>query len=276
MRTPRRLAALVLLVPLVVQAVNPGLAEEVRVRVGRAIRQELTREGLYPPEVIAEPTTGGADKTDVSGTQGSPKKAAEPSRTRPTLAGNAPSYTFETTNAAGQPARWRTCSKIPVVVDTMGAPPGFIGELRVALAQVDAATGLRFTITDIVNKTLTVSDSDHPVVPVVIGFQDTRALFSDANVAGLTSTATDPDTNTIIGGTVAFNTDLLGTYTPGSTGDDPRSALLAHELAHLAGLGHTPDPTQIMYPYTGFSRTYGAGDLKGLQALAPRGCALKK
>lgn len=97
--------------------------------------------------------------------------------------------------------------------------------------------------------------------------------FDDASEAGLTSTTTTLDQNTYSGGTVAFSADLLSTYTPGDTGADPARPFFLHELAHLVGLGHVNDQTQIMFPYTGFARTFGRRDLTGLRALAPRGYA---
>lgn len=51
--------------------------------------------------------------------------------------------------------------------------------------------------------------------------------------------------------------------------------VLFHELGHLAGLDHVPDPDQVMEPTTGrLDRSgYGAGDETGLVALgAWQGC----
>jgi Matrixin len=40
-----------------------------------------------------------------------------------------------------------------------------------------------------------------------------------------------------------------------------------HEAGHALGLGHTDDPTAIMYPYYRFGATLGASDIAGVQAL---------
>jgi hypothetical protein len=50
--------------------------------------------------------------------------------------------------------------------------------------------------------------------------------------------------------------------------------VVVHELAHLVGLDHVDDPTQLMYPTTSLTRSaFGAGDLAGLAALGAGECA---
>jgi hypothetical protein len=260
--------ALVLFV-IVVQAVKPSVAGSYLARFAESLQQQLTREGWYGQSTIAEPAPDGAAKIPAPTRTAKGASVRAPASFAP--GGRATSYKFSDTDVAGAPARWRSCAAIPVVIDTAGAPAGVVTEVRTALAQIDAASGLRFAVTATVNRTLNTYTSDNPASPVVIGFPSgLSGVFADASIAGLTSTAVDHATNSITGGTVAFNADLLGSYTPGATGADPRSALLLHELGHLAGLDHVADNTQIMFPYTGYARTFGAGDLAGLRALAPR------
>lgn len=271
MRTLGRLGVLLALSAVVVQSVNPRAAEVLWAGFGEGVQQQLAREGWFGQNVIAEPVPDGAAKIPVPTGAGKRATVGAPASAAP--AGKSSSHEFATLNGAGVPARWRTCAEIPVVVSTAGAPAGVVSELRAALTQLNAATGLRFTITDTRSRALSAYDSDNPATPVLVGFPAMGAgVFTDASMAGLTSTAVDPATNAITGGTVAFNADLLGTYTPGATGADPRSALLLHELGHLAGLAHVQDSSQVMYPYTGtgYARTFGVGDLAGLHALAPR------
>jgi len=61
---------------------------------------------------------------------------------------------------------------------------------------------------------------------------------------------------------------------PGFGSSEARGAVILHELAHALGLGHVPDPTQLMF--VGNATTSGpgelqAGDLAGLAALGAAG-----
>jgi len=313
MRTPARLVASGALAALAALVVNPGLADSLHDRVAPAVsaaQSELVREGLYHPSVASAPVPATAAKTPThsapaKGTSAATPVAAQAIRAAkgaraakptsraagttntapratstakrvasPAPAGKATSYAFETVNSRGEPARWNTCATIPVVVDTLGAPAGVIADLRTALARVNAATGLRFAITGTANRSLTAHDSDNPTTPVLVGFANgLSGVFGDAGVAGLTSTGVMPGTNVISGATVAFNTDLLGTFGAGYTGADPRVPMFMHEFAHMAGLDHVKDTTQLMYVFTATARQFGAGDLAGLRRLATPGCA---
>ncbi|WP_255769144.1 hypothetical protein [Pseudarthrobacter sulfonivorans] len=51
-------------------------------------------------------------------------------------------------------------------------------------------------------------------------------------------------------------------------------AAIAHELAHLVGLDHVDDASQLMYPEAGFGvYAYASGDLTGLAALGRGTCS---
>lgn len=268
-------------------AANPSLAGPLSGGVATAValvQGEMAREGLTLPWVSVAPPPNSAVKTGLPSAKsgGTAPQAAGPRRKPAAGQATAPrapvgkpwSHAFETANRSGVPARWNTCNPIPLVLLTKGATPDVIRDVRAALAQVNAATGLRFTVTGTANRALTVHELYDPTLPVMVGFATGRSgVFPDANTAGLATVSVLTDANTTTSAAVGFNTDLLGTYTPGSTGADPRMVLFLHEFAHMAGLDHVQDKTQVMYPSTGYARTFGAGDLAGLRALASHGCA---
>jgi hypothetical protein len=50
-------------------------------------------------------------------------------------------------------------------------------------------------------------------------------------------------------------------------------ATIQHELAHIVGLGHTQDKSQLMAEVSNGQADFGAGDLIGLAALGTGPCA---
>jgi len=102
---------------------------------------------------------------------------------------------------------------------------------------------------------------------------------SELGFSGTTVKAwTGPDgvahpTQIVSGYTVFANTPTL-TAGFGPASYATRGRMLLHELGHIAGLMHTTDPNQVMYPIVdGRAGTYAAGDRAGLtQVGATAGC----
>ena len=68
-------------------------------------------------------------------------------------------------------------------------------------------------------------------------------------------------------GTVALDAAGLGADVPAAT-----AAVLDHELAHVMGLGHVGDPTELMAATNTGQTGFGPGDLEGLARLGAIDC----
>ncbi len=184
------------------------------------------------------------------------------------------------------PVTWSPCRPIHYVVDPAGAPPGFAEQVRSVADEVAAATGL--VLVD-AGEALEPAREQRPSfqpelygdrwAPVLVRFADATTVPSlEGDVAGaaLVASATDPSSRVrhYVSGQVVLDAGILPNA-PAPSGDPDYLSVLRHELAHLIGLGHVDDPTQLMHPVRQASAegTFGAGDLAGLAALGQGRCA---
>ena len=181
-----------------------------------------------------------------------------------------------------RPHGWSPCRPVHYVVDVTGAPADFQDRVRGAVTEISAATGLLFIEDGAVIETATAVREPHqPAVygdrwaPVLIRFADDAAVpglagdvVGQAGGSAMTSAAGQTH---YVSGTVYLDVDLLAQ--PGLGGVPAYLPVLRHELAHLVGLDHVDDPTQLMYPTTGFATTFQPGDLTGLSLVGQAECA---
>lgn len=220
-------------------------------------------------------------RAEVSATAGSGHDAPASAAPSETGQGSARSYAFTAHDAAGRPARWSSCQTIPVLFNPAHAPAGALADLKTALGKINAATGLHFTFQGTTSARPSRAWGDKrwegrpggwaPVL-VAFGAPGTGPLGDGA--AGTTMTTRVPDGGhlKIVTGEVVFNSDFNDVYTDGFTGQNSRGELFLHELGHLAGLGHVQDRGQVMYPESGHTDRFGAGDLAGLKQAGAGGC----
>lgn len=199
-----------------------------------------------------------------------------------TVAAPDPSYAFQQTrvvDGATVPVTWSPCRPVHVVVDPTSAPAGFEAQVAAAVGDVAAATGLTFTLdppadepTDLDRAMFQPDRYGDRWAPVLVGFADETAVpdlsgtvAGIAQVNGATGRTGDPH---LVSGTVYLDVQLL------APDHDPAAylAVLRHELAHVVGLDHVDDPTQLMNPTTGVA-SFQAGDLTGLAELGRGPCA---
>ena len=174
--------------------------------------------------------------------------------------------------------------------------------VREAVAMVAAATGLRFVDEGVTDEAPTderaayqpdrygerwapvliawSNEGESPELGQVLDGQEGAdvAGYASSQPVGLSTTdlATGETEETglvfVTGAVVLDEPDLAGILER-ADGYAQARAIVAHELAHLVGLGHVEDESQLMFPRTTPSRTlFGGGDLQGLSRLGSLAC----
>jgi hypothetical protein len=212
-----------------------------------------------------------------------PLEAAPRPLGRPPLApAGTGGYAFLAQHPDGSPVAFDPCRPVHVVVRPDGEPPGGRSLLLSVLGELSAATGLRF-LDD--GATTEGPDEARPAyLPARYGDRWAPVLVTWSSPA-----ETGMLTDQILGlaGPDPFGTGAAERYVSGmavfngpaiaaqlTTGQDGRArAVLLHELGHLVGLGHVPDPFQVMYDTNSYplARDH-AGDLRGLELLGQGSC----
>ncbi len=215
----------------------------------------------------------------------------------PTPEGGGP-HTFLTMQPDGvTPVSYDPCRRVHYVTRPGGPPEGDV-LIREALGAVSLATGLVF-IDD--GATLEgPSDDRAPFQPDFYGQRWAPVLFTWSDPAesprlgeirpddpqadpaayagsiavGIRSDEGAPDpTMVYVTGSVTLDSDDLAETLVGPDGRARVRAVIAHEAAHLVGLGHVEDQGQLMFPTIQPSVTgFGPGDFEGLARLGRGAC----
>ena len=176
----------------------------------------------------------------------------------------------------GNKTRYNPCQTIKFVVNPNTLPADGIAVLTEAVFRIELATGLRYKYSGATK---------------AIPFRTTPGKKEDkkANLAVAWSTP-ETDAANLAGGVVARGgfskyqrTNRKNTFALTKTGllmdagfvyadrgfvnGAGMGAVHMHELVHAAGMGHSKDTLQIMYPYIDATRPalFGAGDITGLK-----------
>ncbi|NKX51317.1 peptidase [Arthrobacter deserti] len=220
------------------------------------------------------------------------EEAGRPLDTPPPLKAASGSYTF----SYAVPGRQRfiafsPCRPVHYVVNVRHQPDG-AGELIAdAVARVSEVTGLKF-VAD--GPTAERASADREPfqperygdrwAPVLIDWWTTaeEPVFGlEAAPGGTTrlgdaralpvSAGGSPDV--LVTGQVRPNATALAARLREPGGAAAVRATIQHELAHVVGLGHTSDQSQLMAQTSSGRTDFGAGDLVGLAALGTGPCA---
>lgn len=184
----------------------------------------------------------------------------------------------------GGPITYSPCRPIHYVVRPDGAPPGGEELVRGAIASVSAATGLQFVDDGATQEAPSADRKAYQPdaygrrwAPVLIAWSTaTESPDLAGDVAGVAGSAsvTRAGRSVYVTGSVTLDGDDIGALAAVPATQATARGIVTHELAHLVGLDHVDDPTQLMYPSTQLHVTeLAAGDLTGLAALGAGECA---
>jgi len=185
--------------------------------------------------------------------------------------------------ADGGPLRWDPCTPIEVVLSEERAPSGARVDLELALDTLAAATGLTLTLlgtTDerpSVERPLVVRDGGTwQYAPVLVAWSRVGdgglpLTIADRGISLPVAVRAD-GREAFVTGQVVLNADRTDLVPGFGDRRDAWGATLLHELAHLLGLAHVDDPTELMSTDPGDGPVrLGPGDLEGLARLGVEG-----
>ena len=197
----------------------------------------------------------------------------------PSLSGPGGVHAFAMTQPGSEePVGWDPCSPIRYEVNPTGAPAGGHALIDSAIERASAATGLVFESQGATDRRPFTNDFV-PLgtkQPVVIAWADPGELPElDGDVAGIGGGAAEQGVmgrRYYVTGAIALDTDAFTTTT---IEQRPRTmeAIVLHEVAHVVGLDHVSEPTELMAERNTGQVELGPGDREGLARLGSLPCS---
>jgi hypothetical protein len=194
-------------------------------------------------------------------------------------------FTFVSLQANGAtPVAYDPCRAVHYVIRPDQAPAGGEEMIHAAVARLSAATGLQFVYDGPSDEALAGGrEAFQPArygdrwAPVLVVWQtdaENAALAGDVvGQGGSTSVSLGNGPRVYVTGTVALDAGQFPDILERSDGRAVAEAIVLHEFAHLVGLGHVDDETQLMNPETVPGVTdLAAGDRTGLARLGRGSC----
>jgi hypothetical protein len=194
------------------------------------------------------------------------------------------SYRFAFTSPEQSFVAYDPCRPIHYVVRPDDAPAGTGPLLAEAIARVSAATGLVFIADGVTREAPTTQrlpyqpevygDRWAPVLIAWVTPTENPDLAGDiAGQAGSAAVGRPGGPRVLVTGQMELDTHQLAEILNRPGGGEIVLAILQHELAHLVGMDHVNDSSQLMHPQTSPGVTdFAAGDRTGLSILGRGPC----
>jgi hypothetical protein len=182
------------------------------------------------------------------------------------------------------PVAYDPCRPLRFVVNRRTVPPGGDALLGEAIARISEVTGLRFEAEGITAEPPTEQREVYQRrrygdrwAPILIAWSDPAEVpMLAGDIAGIggsvrvPSSRRDP-TLVYVSGIVALDGPQLAELLAHADGRAHVRGVIIHELAHLVGLNHVEDPSQLMHAWSAQTELQ-AGDLTGLARLGGGRC----
>lgn len=183
----------------------------------------------------------------------------------------------------GDPIAYDPCRPIHYVVRPDNTPAGGDALLEEAIARVSEVTGLQFVYDGLTDERPTRDREPFQPdrygdrwAPVVIAWETAEEnpsfLTAIAGEAGSQWMSIGGGPGVLVTGAVSLDEAEFDRILATPGGEAFARAIVLHELAHLVGLDHVTDSSQLMYPTASDVLDFAPGDLTGLAALGAGVC----
>lgn len=185
---------------------------------------------------------------------------------------------------AGQgPTRYDPCRPLTWVHNPEGMPAGADAMIQTAVADIARHTGLVF---EYAGTTTEAASFDRPLfqeqygedfAPIIVGWADADAVPDlEGSVTGLGGSSSVNgafgEQRYLASGVVILDREDVAELMQSRRGEALATAVIMHELAHVIGLAHVEDESELMNAENSMLVTWGPGDLQGLATAGAGPC----
>lgn len=264
---------------------KPGRARRWNSRSATVLGLTLLVGLYFTPTLISRLATAGV-LADMVGSDMPPagfEAASSPLGTPPATTGSTAFVVQESPDPEQPFIAYDPCRPIHYVVRPDLAPAGTDQLIRESVAAVSAATGLQFVYDGPTSEAPTNDRAAYQPdrygkkwAPVLIAWstpEEAPDLAGRiAGTGGSTSIQIQGEPHVYVTGQVQLDAPDLTETLAFPEGPALVRAIIMHELAHVVGLDHVNDPTQLLYEENNGHTDFGAGDRAGLALLGAGEC----